>query len=83
MGESFQVPCKRCLETATDALKGNYRLPNQTNSETLQTSLDDSAHGHKILGELQRIVDLIGEGQVRLDSTTQDITYSNLWDLYD
>jgi hypothetical protein len=83
MGESCQVPCKRCLKTATDALKGNYRLPNQTNSETLQTSLDDSAHGHKILGELQRIVDLIGEGQVRLDSTTQDITYSNLWDLYD
>ncbi len=83
MGESCQVPCKRCLETAKEALSGCYKLPPQQNSNPEQTAPDDFVHGHKILGELQRITDLIGEGQVRLDSTTQDITYSNLWDLYD
>ena len=83
MNEGRLIPCKRCLETATEALSGSYTLPAQQNSNPEQTTPDDSVHGHKILGELQRIVDLIGEGQVRLDSTTQDITYSNLWDLYD
>ena len=83
MDESRLVPCKKCLKTATEALSGDYKLPAQKNSATAQTAPDDSAHGHKILGELQRITDLIGSGQVKLDSLTQDITYGNLWDLYD
>lgn len=83
MGESFQVPCKRCLETATEALSGSYTLPAQQNSNPEQTALDDSAHGHKILEELQRITDLIGNGQVKLDSDAQEALYNNLWGLYD
>ncbi len=83
MGESRQVPCKKCLETAKEALSGCYKLPPQQNSNPEQTAPDDFVHGHKILGELQRITDLIVNGQVKLDSITQDITYSNLWDCYD
>ena len=83
MDEDRLVPCKKCLKMATEALVGEYKLPAQKNSETAQTAPDDSVHGHKILGELQRITDLIGNGQTKLDSITQDITYSNLWDLYD